>query len=220
MLLFLKSSIFKKYIMGFSGLALAGFVLAHMVGNLLIFKGAEAYNTYGYFMVTNPAYPLISWGLVGIMVLHAFLGILLTKENNSAKTGRYAVSPSPSKDASVASKTMIFSGSILLVFIITHLVGFKYGTFYEVTYGDIVMRDLHRLIVEVFQSPLAVVWYIVALLILCVHLKHGVSSCFQSLGFNHPRYTPFIQKIGFLYALIVALGFISQPLYVFFVHKG
>jgi len=220
MLTYLKSSIFKKFIMGLTGLGLSGFVLAHMAGNLLIFVSEEAYNIYGYKMTHNPAYPLIAWGLVGMMVLHAFMGILLTKENGAAKSGRYAVTPNTSKDTTTASKTMIFSGSILLVFIITHLVGFKYGTFYEVTYDGVVMRDLHRLIVEIFQNPLAVVWYVFALVVLSVHLRHGVSSCFQSLGFNHPRYTPCIKKIGILYAVIVAAGFISQPLYVYFVHKG
>jgi succinate dehydrogenase / fumarate reductase cytochrome b subunit len=220
MLSYLKSSIFKKFVMGLTGLGLAAFVFVHMAGNLLIFVSAEAYNTYGHKIVSNPLYPLISWGLVAMMLAHAFMGILLSAENNKAKPSRYAVASAASKDASVASKTMIFSGSILLVFIITHLVGFKYGNYYEVTYDGVVMRDLFRLILEVFQNPVAVVWYIVALIVLCVHLRHGVASCFQSLGFNHPRYTPWVQKIGILYAVVVAFGFISQPLYVYLIHKG
>jgi succinate dehydrogenase / fumarate reductase cytochrome b subunit len=220
MLSYLKSSIFKKFVMGLTGLGLAAFVFVHMAGNLLIFVSAEAYNTYGHKIVSNPLYPLISWGLVAMMLAHAFMGILLSAENNKGKSSRYAVAPAASKDSSVASKTMIFSGSILLVFIITHLVGFKYGNYYEVTYDGVVMRDLFRLILEVFQNPVAVVWYIVALIVLCVHLRHGVASCFQSLGFNHPRYTPWVQKIGILYAVVVAFGFISQPLYVYLIHKG
>jgi succinate dehydrogenase / fumarate reductase cytochrome b subunit len=220
MLSYLKSSIFKKFVMGLTGLGLAAFVFVHMAGNLLIFVSAEAYNTYGHKIVSNPLYPLISWGLVAMMLAHAFMGILLSAENNKAKSSRYAVAPAASKDSSVASKTMIFSGSILLVFIITHLVGFKYGNYYEVTYHGVVMRDLFRLILEVFKNPVAVVWYIVALIVLCVHLRHGVASCFQSLGFNHPRYTPWVQKIGILYAVVVAFGFISQPLYVYLIHKG
>jgi len=218
MLNYLKSSVAKKFIMGLSGLALAGFVLAHMTGNLLVFKGAEAYNMYGHMMTHSPVYPLISWGLVAIMLVHAFVGILLAKENAAARSSNYAVQASPAKSVSTASKTMIFSGSILLVFIVLHLASFKYGAHYEATYGAQTVRDLHRLMVEAFQNELFVVWYIVALIILGVHLRHGVSSIFQSLGFNHPRYTPAIKLIGVIYAVVVALGFISQPIYVYLLH--
>jgi succinate dehydrogenase / fumarate reductase, cytochrome b subunit len=220
MLHFLRSSVGKKFIMGLSGLALTGFVFAHMTGNLLVFKGAEAYNMYGHFMTHNPAYPLISWGLVLMMLVHAFLGILLTKENHSARPSAYAVQASPAKSVSTASKTMIFSGSILLVFIITHLATFKYGTHYEVEYAGQTVRDLHRLMVEAFQNPAFVVWYVVALIVMGVHLRHGVSSIFQSLGLNHPRYTPAIKWVGIVYAIVVAAGFISQPIYVYLVHQG
>ncbi|MEO5667007.1 MAG: succinate dehydrogenase cytochrome b subunit [Bdellovibrionota bacterium] len=218
MLNFLKSSVAKKFIMGLTGLGLAGFVLAHMSGNLLVFKSPEAYNMYGHMMTHNPAYPLISWGLVAMMVVHAFVGILLTKENKSARSSGYAVQASAAKSVTAASKTMIFSGSILLFFIVSHLATFKYGPHYEITYNGLVVRDLHRLMVECFHSVGFVAWYVVALVILGVHLRHGVSSIFQSLGFNHPRYTPAIKLIGVLYAVVVAAGFISQPIYVYLTH--
>jgi len=218
MLQLLKSSIVKKFIMGLTGLGLVGFVFGHMTGNFLIFKGAEAYNTYGYFLTSNPAYPLIAWGLVGCVALHVLMGILLAKENNAAKGGRYAVAPNKDKESSFASNTMAYTGILILFFISSHLYGMKYGTYYEVTYDGVVMRDLHRLVVEIFQSPLNVFWYVVSLVFLGIHLSHGTSSIFQSLGFNHPRYTPAIKCIGVVYAVVVALGFISQPLYVYFVH--
>ena len=218
MLHFLKSSVGKKFIMGLSGLGLAGFVFAHMAGNMLVFKSAEAYNMYGHTMTHNPAYPLIAWGLVAMMLVHAFVGILLTKENNSARPSNYAVQASKAKSASTSSKTMIFSGSILLVFIVLHLATFKYGAHYDVTYNGQTVRDLHRLMVEAFANPAFVVFYIVSLVILGVHLCHGVSSVFQSLGFNHPRYTPAIKLIGIVYSIVVAAGFISQPIYVYLVH--
>jgi len=218
MLTFLKSSIFKKFIMGLTGLGLAGFVLAHMTGNLLVFKGAEAYNLYGHAMTHNPAYPLIAWGLVAMMLVHAFVGILLAKENAAARPANYASPASKAKSASTASKTMIFSGSLLLVFIVLHLASFKYGAHYEATYNGQTVRDLHRLMVEAFQNIGFVAWYVVALIILGVHLRHGVSSIFQSLGFNHPRYTPAIKLIGIVYSVVVAVGFISQPIYVYLVH--
>jgi succinate dehydrogenase / fumarate reductase cytochrome b subunit len=190
-----------------------------MTGNLLVFKGAEAYNMYGHMLTHNPVYPLISWGLLAMMLVHVFVGILLTKENNAARPGgAYAVAASPAKSVSVASRTMIFSGTILLVFIVLHLATFKYGAHYEATYNGQTVRDLHRLMVEAFANPAYVAWYVVSLVILGVHLRHGVSSVFQSLGFNHPRYTPAIKAIGVIYALVVAAGFISQPIYVYLVH--
>ena len=82
------------------------------------------------------------------------------------------------------------------------------------------MRDLHRLVVEVFMQPGYLVGYIIALLVLGFHLHHGVGSAFQTLGLNHPKYTPLIKCFSTLYAVIVAGGFISQPLYVFFIYKG
>lgn len=218
MLTFLKSSVGKKFIMGLSGLGLAVFVLGHMVGNMLIFVSPEAYNMYGHAITSNPVYPLIGWGLVALTLLHAFLGILLAKENNAAKGSAYAVQASPAKSTSVASKTMIFSGSLILVFMVLHLAAFKYGAHYEVTYGGVVVRDLHRLMIESFASPGFVAWYVIAVIILGVHLRHGVSSIFQSLGFNHPRYTPAIKIIGIAYAVAVAAGFASQPIYVYLVH--
>jgi succinate dehydrogenase / fumarate reductase, cytochrome b subunit len=220
MLLYLKSSIAKKFVMGLSGMALAGFVLSHMLANLLIFEGGELLNKYGHTMTTNPLYPLIAWGLVGIFVLHGFMGILLAYENNAARRGSYQSQASAAKSSSVASRTMIFSGTLLLVFIPLHLAEFKYGEYYSVTYDGVTMRDLHRLVIEKFQHIGYVFWYVVAMLGLGVHLRHGFSSAFQSLGFNHPRHTPLIKIVGIVYAVIVAAGFISQPLYVYLIHKG
>lgn len=215
---FVKSSIFKKYIMGLTGLGLAVFVMGHMAGNLLIFISPEAYNTYGYKLTSNPAYPLIAWGLVACLALHAIMGILLARENQNASGGRYAVQPDEAKKATTASQTMMYTGILIAFFVTTHLWGMKYGAYYEVTYDGVVMRDLHRLVIEVFQSPLNIFWYIVSLVFLSIHMTHGVASTFQSLGLNHPKYTPLVSVAGKAYAVVVGLGFISQPIYVFFVH--
>ena len=111
---------------------------------------------------------------------------------------------------------MAVHGSIVLFFIIYHLITFKWGPVYTIEYAGESMRDLHRLVIEVFSSPAYVAGYVVCLVLLGIHLSHGVSSIFQSLGLNHPKYTPTIKKVGWLYALVVAGGFISQPIYVFF----
>lgn len=203
--------------MGLAGAGWTLFVAGHMAGNLLIFAGPEAFNSYGHAIVSNK--PLL-YGteifLIICLLVHVGLGISLTLQNKKAKPNKYAVNPNAEKKSSSASKTMAIHGSIVLAFIIYHLITFKYGTFYSVTYEGVEMRDLHRLMVEVFSSPAYVAGYVVCLLLLGVHLSHGASSVFQSLGINHPHYTPAIKKAGIAYAFIVAAGFISQPVYVFF----
>jgi succinate dehydrogenase / fumarate reductase, cytochrome b subunit len=209
------SSIGKKMIMGVCGAVWAGFVFVHMAGNMLILLSAELYNRYGNAIVSNkPLLYTTEVILVGSVLVHAVLGILLALENRRAKPQKYAVAAQGEKRVSLASKTMAYQGSIILFFIIYHLITFKYGTEYLVTYNGVEMRDLHRLVVEVFQQPAYVVGYVVCLLLLGWHLSHGVSSVFQTLGLNHPRYQNRIKWIGCIYALVVAAGFISQPLYV------
>ncbi len=222
LLCYLNSTVGRKYIMALTGLALSGFVFTHMAANMLIFVGARAYNGYGHALTTNPFFPLISGGLLACFLLHAAMGILLSKQNRAARgENAYAMSADDAGKATpVSSKTMIFSGSLVLFFLVTHLLSFKWGTFYSVTYGGVEMRDLHRLIIEKFQSPFYVYGYLICLVVLGFHLKHGFAALFQSLGLNHPRYTPIIKKTSIVYTLVVILGFISQPIYVYFFYRG
>ena len=138
--------------------------------------------------------------------------------NRAAKNQRYAVTASGKKKTTLASRTMAVQGSIILVFIILHLITFKYGVHYETTVNGTPMRDLARLMFEVFQQPGYVVWYLVALILLGFHLSHGVGSTFQSLGLMEGTYRNMWKKLSYAYATIVALGFIAQPVYIFLVH--
>jgi succinate dehydrogenase / fumarate reductase cytochrome b subunit len=145
------------------------------------------------------------------------MAVILTIENRKARGSRYAVTPKGDKGGSLASRTMAAQGSLILAFVILHLITFKYGTYYETTVNGVAMRDLHRLVIEVFHQPGYVVWYSVALIILGFHLRHGVQSVFQSFGFKNDHYANLIQKTAIAYAAIVAIGFLSQPFYVFFI---
>ena len=207
--------------MGLAGAGWTLFVAGHMAGNLLIFAGAEAFNKYGHAIVSNK--PLL-YGTEAFLIIclltHVGLGISLTLKNKAAKPKKYAVSANSEKKSSFASATMAVHGSIILAFIIWHLLTFKYGPEYTVVYGDESMRDLHRLVIEVFSDPLYVGGYVFCLFLLGVHLSHGASSVFQSLGINHPKYTPVFKTAGWAYAIAVAGGFLAQPLYVFLCMKG
>lgn len=219
MLSFLSSTVGRKYLMGLSGIIWAGFVFGHMAGNCLILVSADLYNKYGHAIVSNK---LLLYGtevvLVWALVTHVFCAISLTITNRKAKGSATSMSTRGDKKTNLASKTMAVQGSLILFFIISHLITFKYGTYYETTVDGVVMRDLAKLIFEIFQSPGAVAWYIVSLLLLGVHLSHGFGSIFQSFGLLHPSYQTLIKKMSCAYAVVVSLGFLSQPIYVYLIH--
>ncbi len=212
---FFLSSIGKKYLMAFSGIVWAGFILTHMAGNMLIFVSPEAYNAYGHAITSGLIIYPTELLLIGTLLLHVFLAVKVTLENRKARGHRYAMTPNGSKGSSLASKFMAIQGSIVLVFIILHLTTFKYGIYYETTVNGVVMRDLARLMREVFAQPGYVVWYMISLVLLWFHLSHGFGSVFQSLGIRNDRFAPMIHKLSIVYATVVIAGFISQPIYIF-----
>lgn len=214
---FFLTSVGKKYIMAASGIVWAGFVAAHMAGNLLMFVSADAYNKYGHMLVSGNIIYIVEAVLIAALLAHVLCAISLTLENRRARgSERYAMAPNGEKSLSPGSAFMAVHGSVILAFVVSHLITFKYGTYYETTVDGVVMRDLHRLLVEVFQQPLYVGWYVVSLVLLGFHLRHGMYSIFQSLGIKNKRFEPIAHKIGIIYGIIVALGFLTQPIYVFF----
>ncbi|HMN68342.1 MAG TPA: succinate dehydrogenase cytochrome b subunit [Bdellovibrionales bacterium] len=216
----LASTIGRKQIIGLTGLGLSLFVLSHMLGNMLILAGPKAYNEYSHALISNPLIYAAEVGLIVIFVVHLGLALLLQIKNRGARDSRYAVMSNGPKGTSWTQRTLLAQGLVILVFVILHLVTFKYGTHYTADYGKGEIRDLHRLVIEVFNEPGYVIWYVVALVVLGLHLWHGVASVFQTFGAYHPRYQPTIKAISFGYAAFVMFGFLSQPLYVYFIHRG
>jgi succinate dehydrogenase / fumarate reductase cytochrome b subunit len=219
---YLNSSIGRKYLMALSGLVWVLFVLTHMLGNLLIFAGKDAYNMYSHALINNPLIYVAEAALVIFIATHAVTGIGLKMRNSRTKPTLYAVTPKSAKGASLSSKSMIWSGSITLVFLILHLITFKYGTHYVYAKDGIAVlvdgkqvRDIHQLVIECFKSPGYVIWYSVCLGLIGMHLYHGVSSSFQTLGLSHPKFNNALKIFGWAYAIVVALGFLAVPLYVF-----
>lgn len=214
------STIGRKQLVGVTGLGLSLFVFSHVIGNLLILVSPEAYNKYSHALISNPLIYIAEAGLLGIFILHLGLALKLTLESKLARPQKYAVASSTDKKTDFVSKTMAHQGIIILVFVIFHLITFKFGTIYNVTYDGVEMRDLHRLVIEVFQQPGYVVGYIFCLFVLMMHLSHGVSSAFQTIGLNHPSHKTKVEMIGKAFAAFVGVGFIVQPLYVFLLYKG
>ncbi len=214
---YLFSSVGQKKLMALSGLGWGLFALSHMAGNLLVFVGSETYNKYGHAIVSNPAIYVAEAGLVLLLLTHVFYGIRVSIQASKARSQGYVVKKSGDKEATLSSRTMKYTGIAVLGFIILHLWSFKYGAYYEVSYDGVVVRDLFRLMLEKFESPIYTWGYVAAVILIGFHLSHGVYSALQSLGINHPRYTPIIEKISVLYGILIAVGFASQPIYVHFV---
>lgn len=210
---FFTTSVGKKQIVGITGLGISLFTLTHMAGNLLLFVGPEAYNTYSHKLVTNPLLPVAELGLVVMFLLHVYYTVQLTLANRAARGAGNSMQPTnKSKGGSLAVRTAILSGLLLLAFVVLHLITFKWGTYYETQYGGVTMRDIYKLVAEKFHEPGYVAWYEFCLLLLGLHLSHGVAATFQSLGIANVRRTP-VRRLGLLFAIVVAGGFIAQPLY-------
>ena len=191
-------------------------MFTHMLANMLILFSADAYNKYSHALITNPLVYLAEALLVLTLLLHIIYGVKLTIENRKAKAHKSARPTNGPKAPRFQSKFMIYHGTLILAFVITHLATFKFGTYYTTTIDGVEMRDLHRLVIEVFQSPVYVVWYLVALVFVGLHLSHGLWSSLSTLGFYHPERSATLNTIGYIYAAVVAAGFMSQPIYVLF----
>lgn len=214
---FLTSTIGKKYLVAVTAIFWCLFVMVHMLGNMLIFLGAEAYNKYSHTLTSNPFIYVAEIALLVFILVHVFVALGLKLRNFRTKPSLYAVNPIREKSAAVSSRTMAYTGTFILAFIIWHLITFKFGKQYFINYQGVEMRDLYRLVLEKFQSPVYVTLYSIVMILIGMHLFHGVKSIFQTLGINHPRYNSFFKYFGYTYAIVVAAGFFSQPIYAYLV---
>jgi succinate dehydrogenase / fumarate reductase, cytochrome b subunit len=212
------SSVGTKILIGVTGLALFLYLVLHVVGNLLVFFGPDVFNRYSHALLTNPLIPVIEVGLALIFVIHIYKTVRMFLANQQARPMRYArkMSAGPPSRKSLASSTMIVSGLWLLVFVIVHVKQFKYGTEYE-TGG---MRDLYRLEMENFANPLLVGFYVLSMAVVGSHLWHGIASACQSLGADHPRWTPRVISAGKIAAAAIAGSFVLIAIWAYFQQPG
>jgi len=210
----LGSLVTTKLIIGVTGILLFLYLILHIAGNVIVIFGPETFNSYSHALISNPLVIPVEIGLLAVFLIHLFKAIRMTFENQRARPTKYENKKWAGgvSQKSVASSSMILTGVALLIFVPVHVLTFKYGPYYD--YGDGV-RDLYRLEVENFSSPAAVGLYILAMVLVGLHLWHGVPSSFQSLGLSGPRFTPFIRKVGRISAVVIAGGFIAITLWVF-----
>jgi succinate dehydrogenase / fumarate reductase cytochrome b subunit len=210
------SLITTKLIVAVTGILLFLYLILHIAGNAIVFLGPETFNSYSHALISNPLVVPVEIGLLVVFLIHLFKAIRMTFQNQQARPTKYANKKwaGGTSQKSLASSSMILTGLALLVFVPIHVLTFKYGTHYD--YGNGV-RDLYRLEVEHFSSSVAVGLYVLAMVLVGLHLWHGVPSSFQSLGLNGPRFTPFVRKAGKVSAVVIAGGFIVITLWVFLV---
>ncbi len=217
------STVGKKVVMALTGLAMIVFLIGHLSGNLLLLKGdSTAFNQYSHFLIsTGWLLVVVELILLAFFVGHIVSGVTVAWKNRRARPHRYAKSATAGDPSqmSLSSKTMIWTGVVLFVFVTLHVYTFKYGPGIEQGYVTEVhgekVRDLYRLVVEVFQNPLYVFWYVAAMLFLGFHLRHGFWSAFQSIGAFHPRLTPLVRVVGYILAAALGLGFLAIPLWIY-----
>jgi succinate dehydrogenase / fumarate reductase cytochrome b subunit len=210
------SSLGKKYLMGLSGVVLAGFVLGHMAGNLQFFLPPVYINAYGHKLQTLP-YNLL-WAmrlfLLVCVVVHIWMAVVLTVENRRARPESYEVETTV--EAGFASRTMIWSGGLLFLFILFHLFHFTVRSIYDysalpyILHAEVV-HDVYAMIYLGFSHWYVSIFYMVAMGFLCMHLSHGVSSMFQTLGFRNGKWRERLDRLAVVYGWVVFLGFISIP---------
>ena len=213
---FYSSTVGSKLLVAVTGISLVGFLILHLVGNLLMYLGPETFNHYSHKLISNPLVYPAEAGLVALFVVHAWKTIALTLRSAKARPVAYADkhrAGHPSRKT-LASSTMIWSGLFLLVFVPLHVRTFKFGAYYDTAEAGV--RDLNRLVLEIFSRPGYVAFYVVGMTIMGLHLWHGVSSAFQTMGADTPRFTLAMRRVGWMLALLLAVGLMSIPLWVYF----
>ena len=208
-------SITKKQIVAATGLGLIGYVIAHLAGNLLIYKGPAALNGYAEFLASlRPGLFFIEFILLGIFVVHMYFTYLVVLENILARGTGYKVYKSVG-ERSWATRLMPYTGTVILAFVVWHIFDFTLTDHHgvrSVVGGQ--SLGLYGVVYNSFRNPVHSGLYIVAMMCLGLHLSHAIQSCFQTFGFNHEKYTPFIEKASNSLGLIIAVGYITIPMWV------
>jgi len=208
---FWQTTVGKKVVMAVTGVILFGFVVGHLLGNLQIYQGPEKLNHYAQAL-RNLA-PLL-WGtrivLLISVILHIWSSFQLWQGHREARPVGYV--KKVNVNSTYASRVMYWSGPIVLAFIIYHLLHLTFGTVQPGAPFN--PHDVYNNVVTGFQVWYVSLFYIVAMILLCYHLYHGLWSLFQTLGFSHPVYTPWIQTLAKATAILIAVGNISIPVAV------
>ncbi len=222
---FFTSSIGRKFMMGLTGFFLIIFLLTHLSVNLTLLAGAMdangntlpkdeiLFNQASHFMATNPLIQVMQFVLAAGFLYHIILGCILTFKNKKARGNSSYKTNNWKAHTPIASRTMIYTGGLVLIFLVIHIIDFlipiKSGQVYVYDLGD------YQLVKEKFSNIIYLIIYVTSFITLGVHLSHGVKSAFQSVGVNHKSYNPTIKKIGMAYFMFISIGFSVIAIYMY-----
>jgi succinate dehydrogenase / fumarate reductase cytochrome b subunit len=207
----LGTSIGKKLMMAATGLSFIGFLAVHLAGNLTLYGGADAFNSYAeHLHALGPLLGAAEFGLLGLFLVHVVSGLIIFWQNFNARPTRYAVNRNPG-GKTIGSATMPYTGLLILMFILFHLTNFSR---FFVDQGG---TTIFQIVSTAFQNPVYVGLYVLAMVMIALHVSHGFWSLFQTFGLNHPKYMPAINAGGLILSLVFGLGFGFLPIYIAFI---
>jgi len=204
----LSTSVGKKQLQAVTGLLFLLFLATHLLGNLSIYGGRAAFVAYAQHLHALGKLLLAAEVLLAAaLIIHLSLGLILFFENRSARPVRYTMDKSGG-GRTFSSQTMPYTGLLILGFIGVHLINFSHHLV------DQTNRTIFQITVEVFSHKGYLAFYLFSMVIVALHVRHGLWSAFQTVGANHPKYMPFIEKLSIVFAVIVGIGFGSLPLVI------
>ncbi|MFP4668302.1 MAG: succinate dehydrogenase cytochrome b subunit [Desulfosalsimonas sp.] len=202
----ISTAIGKKLLMAVTGLGFVGFIFVHLAGNLSFYFGKDAFLRYVETLhKLDPIIFAAELVLLGLAVIHVSTGTVLFFQNWRARSTRYAVNKTAG-GRTIGSRTMPYTGFLILLFLILHLFQFHFIDRSQMTPYDAA--------VNTFGNIGFALVYIVAVILVAIHIRHGFWSLFQSLGLNHEKYMPLIRTVGILFAVAIAVGFAFVPIYI------
>ncbi len=212
----LSSSVGRKYLMALSGLGLVAFAIVHLAGNLLLYKKDGAlFNAYDAKLQSfGPLLTIAELGLLAVFILHIVTAIDIKIKNNKARPIQYSMIETkggPSRN-NISSRHMIITGSILLAFLIWHLWQFRFA---GAATNPQMKENLYEIVLVTFRNPVYVALYMAVMIMLGLHLRHGFWSAFQSAGAMNPKIDRPLKILGYVIAILLALGFLGIPIWLY-----
>ena len=202
----LGTSIGKKLMMAVTGFGFCVFLVAHLAGNLTLYAGKDAFNSYAEHLHSLGVFLAVAeFGLLLFAVVHITAGAILFYQNFKARPHRYSVNKRAG-GRTLGSETMPYTGFALLVFIIFHLMNFHFA--------DKSNTTIFQIVSSAFANPEYVIIYTIAMIVAAIHVSHGFWSAFQTIGANHPKYMPFIKGTSLVFSIIIGFGFGFIPIYI------
>jgi len=206
---FLSSSVGRKVVMSLSGLFLITFLLVHLGVNLTLFISKDTFNGASHFMATNPVIQVMQYVLAAGFIFHIIMGIWLELKNRASRPIKYAKN-NAAANSGWASRNMIYTGILVLLFILLHLKDF----FVQIKFREV--HDDYELVTQLFKNPIYVLIYVIAFVLLGIHLSHGFQSAFTSIGARAPKYLKCVKNLGMAFSYFIALGFSIIAIYFYF----